>query len=83
MSYREKDIKYETPCGRFWVLDTGKSYAVMATGLIYSTCESNYSRDDDGLSIAICRCKYLSRYRTDKYQPTNQPTNQPVNPINL
>lgn len=59
MSYKEKDIKHEA--GRFWVLDTGKSYAVMAAGSTCSESESAYTRNDDGLSIAVARCNYLDR----------------------
>jgi len=58
MSYRERDIKHEA--GRYWVLDTGKAYAVMVQGVTHSTSESAYPRDPDGLSIAVARCNYLA-----------------------
>lgn len=58
MSYKEKDIKHEA--GNFWVLDTGKAYAVMVSGVTHSISESAYERTDDGLSIAVARCNYLS-----------------------
>lgn len=58
MSYKEKDIKHEA--GRFWVLDTDKTYAVMVTGVTHSTSESTYERTDDGLSLAVARCNYLA-----------------------
>ncbi len=58
MSYKEKDIKHES--GSYWVLDTGKSYAVMAAGSTHSVSDSAYPRTDDGLSIAIMRCNYLA-----------------------
>ena len=63
MSYKEKDIKHEA--GRFWVLDTGKAYAVMVTGVTHSTSESAYERTDDGLSLAVARCNYLAAWRPD------------------
>lgn len=65
MSYREKDIKHES--GPFWVLDTGKAYAVMVTGVIHSTSESAYERTPDGLSIAVARCNYLAARRPDTH----------------
>lgn len=58
MSYREKDIKHEN--GRYWVLDTGRAYAVMVSGVTHSESESAYERTDDGLSIAVARCDYLA-----------------------
>ena len=65
MSYRERDIKHETPGGRYWVLDTGKAYAVMAVGVTHSTSDSAYERTPDGLSIAVARCDYLAARRVD------------------
>lgn len=59
MSYKESQIKHES--GKYWVLDTGKSYAVMAIGVTHSTTDSAYERSDDGLSIAIARCNYLAK----------------------
>lgn len=63
MSYKEKDIKHEA--GHFWVLDTGKSYAVMVAGVTHSASESAYERTPDGLSIAVARCNYLAARRPD------------------
>lgn len=60
MSYREKDIKHDAPGGVYWVLDTGKAYAVMVVGVTHSTSESAYERTPDGLSIAVARCDYLA-----------------------
>ena len=65
MSYREKDIKHEA--GPFWVLDTGKAYAVMVAGVTHSTSESAYERTPDGLSIAVARCNYLAARRPDTH----------------
>jgi hypothetical protein len=71
MSIKEKDIKHEQ--GDFWVLDTGKGYAVMKTGTTHSTSDSEYAHSADGLSIAIARCNYLARramkkMRTEVYR---------------
>ena len=63
MSYRQKDIKHEA--GPFWVLDTGKAYAVMVVGVTHSTSDSAYERTPDGLSIAVARCNYLAARRVD------------------
>lgn len=65
MSYRERDIKHETPGGRHWVLDTGKTYAVMVVGVTHSTSDSAYERTPEGLSIAVARCNYLAGRRVD------------------
>jgi len=59
MRYTEKQIKHEN--GKFWVLDTGKTYAVMQNGVTHSTSDSEYPRNKNGLSIAIARCDYLAR----------------------
>lgn len=59
MSYRERDIKHEA--GRYWVLDTGKAYAVMVAGVTHSESDSAYERNEDGLSIAVARCNYLAK----------------------
>ena len=61
MSYRERDIKHES--GRYWVLDTGKAYAVMVQGVTHSASDSAYERTADGLSIAVARCNYLAAKR--------------------
>lgn len=59
MSYKESQIMHEN--GRYWVLDTLKSYAVMAMGVTHSTTDSEYKRSPDGLSIALARCNYLAK----------------------
>lgn len=66
MSYKEKDIKFES--GKYWVLDNKDSYAVMVTGITHSISDSFYKRDPDGLSIAIARCKYLNKRKVVSYE---------------
>lgn len=63
---KEKDIKHEN--GKYWVLDTGKSYAVMVNGITHSQSDSEYARDTDGLGIAIVRCNYLAKAKPPKYE---------------
>lgn len=60
-----KDIKFESKCEQFWVLDNKDSYAVMQNGLTHSVSDSFYRHDPDGLSIAIARCKYLAKAKGD------------------
>lgn len=67
MSYRERDIKREAPGGRYWVLDTGKAYAVMVVGVTHSTSDNAYERTPDGLSIAVARCNYLAARQPDTH----------------
>ncbi len=57
----EKQIIFEA--GTKWVLDTGKSYAVMLNVTTHSVSDSEYPHTNDGLSIAIARCKYLDKYQ--------------------
>lgn len=64
MSYKESDIKYEL--GNYFVLKLKDSYGVFKNGLTHSTSDSFYHLNDDGLSIAIARCKYLARPRVDQ-----------------
>ena len=64
MRYKEKHIEHEA--GPFWVLDTGRAYAVMVAGVTYSSCESSYARTPEGLSVAVARCNYLgAKYREE------------------
>lgn len=58
MKYRERDIKFEQ--GKYWVLDTGNSYAVMKNETTHSVSDSEYLRDVGGLSIAKARVRYLA-----------------------
>lgn len=62
MSYKETDIKHEA--GKYWVLDTKRDYSVMVTGSTHSVTDSAYSRDNDGLSLAIARANYLNKRST-------------------
>ena len=66
MTYKEKDILHEV--GRFWVLDTGKDYSVMVAGITHSTCDSAYTRDNDGLNLAKYRAEYLHARNDKVYQ---------------
>lgn len=54
----EKDIILDL--GKYWILDTKDSYAVMKTNITHSESDSFYARNVGGLSIAIARCKFLS-----------------------
>ena len=65
---QESDIMYETPCGNYWVGrdKENKAYVVYQNRLTHSYGESGYNMDRDGLSIAICRAKYLAKRNKDK-----------------
>jgi hypothetical protein len=56
---RESDIKHEA--GKFWVGSNRADYTVYATGVTHSTPDSSYSKNPDGLSIAIARANYLHK----------------------
>ena len=56
---RESDIMHEA--GRFWVSREPSAYYVYETFPTHSVSDSAYTRDPDGLSIAIARCDYLAR----------------------
>jgi hypothetical protein len=45
--------------GSHWVCDNRTDYTVYITGITHSTSDSSYPKTEDGLSIAIARCKYL------------------------
>ncbi len=57
---RESDIKYKN--GKYFVLKDKQqsAYFVMKGGITHSESDSAYSLNEDGLSIAIARCKYLA-----------------------
>lgn len=57
MSYKEKDIKFEV--GDYAVVDFKKDYSVLYSGITHATVDSAYENNEDGLSIAIARAKYL------------------------
>ena len=62
----ESSIKFEL--GDFWVCDADDQYTVYKHHSTHSKADSSYAHNEDGLSIAIARCKYLdkrSNYRSD------------------
>jgi len=57
---KESDILYQS--GRYWVCKVKNTYTVYSAGdTHYSTPDSSYQLDPDGLSIAIARANYLSK----------------------
>ena len=56
---KESDIVFED--GRYWVYRAKTSYDVMKNKGTHSELDSAYAPDEDGLSIAVARCKYLAR----------------------
>ena len=56
---KECNIVFEL--GMTWVYRESKSYTVYINNLTHATSDSSYSLTNDGLSIAIERCKYLNR----------------------
>lgn len=60
----ERHIVFE--CGNYWILDTGKSYEVLANTVTHAVVDSAYERNKDGLSIAVYRCKYLANEFNDR-----------------
>lgn len=61
---KESDILFES--GEYFVLKNGKSVSVNKNLLTHSLQDSVYSNDPDGISIAICRCKYLAKSASKK-----------------
>jgi hypothetical protein len=62
----EKSIAFEL--GNYWVCDADNQYTVYCQGVTHSKADSSYAHTEDGLSIAIARCKYLdkrSNYRSN------------------
>lgn len=55
---RESDIVHEN--GDYWVAKERVAYTVYKSGITHSVSDSAYSKDADGLSIAIARCNYLA-----------------------
>lgn len=57
---KESEILYEA--GDYWVFDNKKKnrYTVFKSGITVSVSDSSYTRDADGLSIAIARVNYLN-----------------------
>jgi len=61
---KESDLIYEND--KAWVFSDKKKkqYTVFKQGLTHSTSDSAYAFNDDGLSIAIARAKYLGNQLT-------------------
>ena len=56
---KDYQIIYET--GSFYVLKGKVAYYVMQNTSTHSVTDSAYRLNEDGLSIAICRAKYLAK----------------------
>ena len=72
MSYKVENIVFELP--NFWVLGDKKkkAYHVMKVGISVSESDSSYAMNDDGLSIAIARAKYLQKRFEEKQKSLAQ-----------
>lgn len=55
----ESDIVYQ--CGKYWVSDSydKNHYTVYVDKGCHSVSDSSYSHDNDGLSLAIARARYM------------------------
>lgn len=58
---KESGIVFEL--GDHWVGKCKDSYTVFRNGFTHAVSDSSYCLNDDGLSIAIARCKYLEGFR--------------------
>ena len=60
MRFTEKNIIHEN--GDYWVCQDNEysQYVVYKNGITHSVSDSAYELNDDGLSIAVCRCNYLA-----------------------
>ena len=58
---KEIDILFQQ--NNFWVLKKNNAYYVMRDGVTHAVSDSAYSQDEDGLSLAVARCKYLGRLK--------------------
>ena len=67
---REKQIIHEN--GMFWVCENSDDYTVYKIGVTHSVSDSAYEKNEDGKSIAIARCDYLSK----RYEKTLLPVHQ-------
>lgn len=67
MTIKEKDIILETGSG-WWVWrDTkGQSYTVFMPKGTHSETDSSYPLTEDGLSLALIRCKYMNKRKAEK-----------------
>jgi hypothetical protein len=63
---RESDIVHQI--GKYWVGrdKSHRAYVVYKIGPSYSTSDSAYNLNDDGLSIAIARANYLAKMESTK-----------------
>lgn len=66
MTIKEKDIILETESG-WWVWrDTkGNCYTVFMPKGTHSESDSSYPLTDDGLSLALVRCKYMDKRKRE------------------
>lgn len=66
MAYKESDIVFEA--GNYWVAkDTKrKLYVVYRAGITHSVEDIAMALNEDGLSLAIARAKYLAKRRNAK-----------------
>lgn len=64
---REKDIIFETISG-WWVYRDKKNncYTVFMPKGTHSESDSSYPLNEDGLSLAICRCEYMDKRKSNK-----------------
>jgi len=56
---KESDIIFES--GSYFVIIEGKRVSVNKNVSTHSIVDSQYENTEDGNSLAICRCKYLSK----------------------
>lgn len=56
----EKNIVFEGK--KCWIYKYDTQYTIYITGCISSFYDSSYAMNADGLSIAMCRAKYLERH---------------------
>lgn len=61
MSASERNILFETPTHWVGRNKREKAVTVYIVGNTHSKPDSSYPDTDDGLSIAIARCKYLNK----------------------
>ena len=59
MTKMERTIAHEN--GDFWVCAGSSQYTVYRCGITHSKADSSYTKDADGLSLAIARCNYLAK----------------------
>ena len=67
---KEKQIVHEN--GIFWVFEDAVQYTVYKNGITHSISDGSYEKNEDGKTIAIARCNYLSK----RYEKTLLPVDQ-------